>query len=105
MNLYSGKGVFDETAESVAVVLAAQVAIAVSRSPEFAAGRSVVAQRNSDDRADVNVVTGLLMVNEGCTVEQAQGLLRNAALGGEETILLIAQRIIEQHNRSSSSSP
>ena len=37
--------------------------------------RSVVeeAQRNSEDAADVNLATGLLMVSEACTAEQAEG--------------------------------
>ncbi|HVE46274.1 MAG TPA: GAF domain-containing protein [Acidimicrobiales bacterium] len=102
LNLYSGGGPFDESAESVASVLAAQVAIAVSRSPEFAAARGVVeqAQRDADDAAEVNVAAGLLMVNESCTAEQAEGLLRQAANRDERTILEIAQRIIHQHHTS-----
>jgi GAF domain-containing protein len=103
LNLYSRTGPFDESAVSVANVLAAQIAIAVSRSPEFVAARAVVdeAQRTADDDADVNVATGLLMVNEGCTAEQAAGLLREAATHDEQTVLEIAHRIIEQHHRSS----
>jgi hypothetical protein len=102
MNLYSRVGVFDETADAVASVLAAQVAIAVSRSPEFAAARSVVeeAQRNADDDADVNLAAGLLMVNEACTAEQAEGLLQHAAIQDEKTVVEIAQRIIRQHETS-----
>jgi len=74
----------------------------VSRSPEFAAARAVVeqAQRDVDDKATVNVATGLLMSNEACTVEQAQGLLSHAATQDEQTILQIAQRIIDQHDGS-----
>lgn len=99
LNLYSRTGPFDETAVSIASVLAAQVAIAVSRSPEFAAARDVVehAQRHADDAADVNIATGLLMVNESCTAEQAEGLLRQAAAHDERTMVEIAQRIIQQH--------
>ena len=100
LNLYSRSGPFDESAVSVGWVLAAQIAIAVSRSPEFAAARGVVeeAQRNTEDEADVNVATGLLMVNQSCTAEQAEGLLRQAAAQDERTILEIAQRIIQQHH-------
>ena len=100
LNLYSRSGPFDETAESIASVLAAQVAIAVSRSPEFAAARGVVeqAQRAADDDADVNVATGLLMVSQSCTAEQAEALLRQAAHSDERTIVEIAQRIIQQHH-------
>jgi hypothetical protein len=102
LNLYSRVGVFDETAEAVAAVLAAQVVIAVSRSPEFALARAVVeeAQRSADDQGAVNVATGLLMVNEACTAAQAEGLLHHAAIQDEKTILEIAQRIIRQHEAS-----
>jgi GAF domain-containing protein len=102
LNLYSRTGPFDETAASVGVVLATQVSIAVSRSPEFVAARSVVekAQRNVEDDADVNLASGLLMINEACTAEQADGLLRQAAIEDERTIVEIAQRIIRQHTSS-----
>ena len=102
LNLYSRSGPFDQSAESIASVLGAQVAIAVSRSPEFAAARGVVeqVQRDADDEADVNLAAGLLMVNESCTAEQAEGLLRQAANRDERTVLEIAQRIIQQHHTS-----
>ena len=102
MNLYSQRGPFDESAAAVAAVLAAQVAIAVSRSPEFAAARATVeeAQRNTDDQADVDLATGLLMGIQGCTAEQAIGLLDKAALDEEQTVLGIAHRIIDQHHNS-----
>jgi GAF domain-containing protein len=103
MNLYSRSGPFDETAATVAAVLASQVTIAVSRSPEFAAARDVVeqAQRDADDEADVNMATGMLMANQACTAEQAAGLMRQAATDDEQTIVQIAQRIIQQHRTSS----
>jgi len=99
LNLYSRTGPFDETAETVAAVLATQVAIAVSRSPEFVAARAVVeqAQRNTDDHSQIAIATGLLIGSQDCTREQAEGLLRQAATEDEQTILQIAQRIIEQH--------
>jgi GAF domain-containing protein len=99
LNIYSRTGPFDESAVTIAEVLAAQVAIAISRSPEFATARAVVeeAQRNADDDAEINVATGLLMVEQVCSTEQARGLLREAAIHDERTILEIAQRIIEQH--------
>jgi hypothetical protein len=103
MNLYSRSGPFDETAVTIAAVLASQVTIAVSRSPEYAAARSVVeqAQRDADDEADINLATGMLMVNQSCTAEQAAGLLQQAATEDERTILQIAHRIIQQHRNSS----
>jgi GAF domain-containing protein len=103
LNLYSRSRAFDESAETIARVLAAQIAIAISRSPEYAAARDVAdqAQQLADDRSAVNVATGLLMGNEGCTAEQAEGLLREAAAHEERSIVQIAQRIIEQHQSSS----
>jgi GAF domain-containing protein len=103
LNLYSRRGPFDETAVTVSAVLAAQLAIAVSRSPEFAAARGVVeeAQRGAEDDADVNLATGLLMVNEACTAEQAEGLLRQAASRDERDIVEVAQAIIRQHRSGS----
>jgi GAF domain-containing protein len=102
LNLYSRTGPFDESAASVAAVLAAQIAIAVSRSPEFVAARGVVeqGQRDAEDQANVNMATGLLMINEACTAEQAEGLLREAAEEGDQTILDIARRIIDQHRNA-----
>jgi len=99
LNLYSRTGPFDESAETVAAVLAAQVAIAISRSLEFAAARAVVeqAQRGADDQSQISLATGLLISSQDCTREQAEGLLRQASAEDEQTILQIAQRIIEQH--------
>jgi len=101
LNLYSWSSLFDESGLAVASILAAQVAMAISRSPEFVAARDVVehVQRNADSAAEVNVATGLLMVNEACTAEQAEGLLYAAAVQDERTIQQIARRIIEQHRR------
>jgi hypothetical protein len=102
MNLYSRTGPFDESAMGIGAVLAAQVAIAVSRSPEFAAARAVVeqGQRDLEDEAQIQRATGLLMVNEACTVEQADGLLRSAAAQDERSVVDIARRIIDQHHSS-----
>jgi AmiR/NasT family two-component response regulator len=40
------------------------------------------------------------MVDQASTTEQAQGLLREAAIHDEQTIVEIAHRIIEQHRTS-----
>lgn len=102
LNLYSRQRPFDETAVSIATVLAAQVAIAVSRSPEFAAARATVeqAQRDLEDRSQLDLAAGMLMATQGCTTEQAQGLMQQAADQEERTILQIAQRIMDQHRTS-----
>jgi len=100
LNLYSRGGVFGETAESIAAVLATQVTIAITRSPEFVAARDLVeqAQRDADDTADISVATGMLMENQACTSEQAAGLLRRAAADDQRSIVQIAQRIIAEHS-------
>jgi GAF domain-containing protein len=102
LNLYSWGAPFDESAVSVGQVLASQIAIAISRSPEFSAARAVVeqAQRDVEDRAEIARATGLLAVTEACTIEQAEGLLREAGNHEEQPIIAIAQRIIEQHRNS-----
>lgn len=102
LNLYSRSGPFDESAETVGAVLATQVAIAVSRSPEFAAARAVVeeAQRTTDDQSQIALATGMLIDSQDCTREQAEGLLRRAAEQDQRTILQIARRIIDQHRNS-----
>src|SRR5215218_9674600 len=68
--------------------------------PEFVAARKLVehAHRDLDDDAQVGIATGLLMVNEACTVEQAERLLQSAATPDEKTILEIAHRIVDQHH-------
>ncbi|MCU1346781.1 MAG: transcriptional regulator [Acidimicrobiia bacterium] len=102
LNLYSFGGTFDESAVSVAQVLGAQVGIAISRSPEFSAARAVVeqAQRDADDSAEIARATGLLAITEACTIEQAEGLLREASNHEEQPLIDIAQRIIDQHRNS-----
>jgi GAF domain-containing protein len=102
LNLYSRTRSFDETAVSIATVLGAQIAIAVSRSPEYAAARAVVeeAQRDADDHANISLATGLLMINEACTAEQAEGLIHHAAAQDEQTIIQIAHRIIDQQRNA-----
>jgi len=102
LNLYSRSGAFDQSAETIAAVLAAQVAIAVSRSAEFQAARAVVdeAQRDADKHSQIAFATGLLIGSQDCTTEQAEGLLQRAAAQDEQTVLRIAQRIIEQHENA-----
>ena len=100
LNLYSRSHAFDESAQAVASVLGAQVAIAVSRSPELVAARAVVeqAQRETDAQSQIAIATGLLISSQDCTSEQARGLLREASVHDEQTLLQIAQRIIDQHH-------
>jgi hypothetical protein len=50
------------------------------------AGVGGEAQRNGEDDAELNLAAGLLMGNEACTSEQADGLLRQATVDDEQTI-------------------
>lgn len=102
LRLYSRSGSFDESAASLAAALAAQVAVAISRSPAFVAARNVVehGQRDLEDRADVSMATGLLMAREACTAEQASGLLRSAASADATDTSEIARRILRRHYHS-----
>jgi len=103
LNLYSrNPGAFDDTSQTIGRVLAAEIAIAISRSPEYSAARNVTeqAQRDADDSADISVATGILMTTEECTAEQAAGLLQHAAPQDAQTLLQIAQRIIQQARHS-----
>jgi GAF domain-containing protein len=101
LNLYSRTHLFDESGETIAHLLAAQVAIAISRSPEMAIAQQVAdaAQQESNDAADVAMATGLLMVDEDCTREQAEGLLRSASRHDERTILEVARQLITEQRR------
>ncbi|WP_420451807.1 GAF and ANTAR domain-containing protein [Ilumatobacter sp.] len=100
LNLYSRSGPFDESAERVGRVLAAQVSIAVSRSPELAAARTVVeaAQGEVDDRSQIALAAGMLVSAQECTLEQALALLHQSAPEDEQTTLQVARRIIDQHD-------
>ena len=101
LNLYSRSRPFDESSVAVAAILAAQVAIAIVSSAEVDSARIAVdrAQRYADEMAEISTAQGLLIGSEACTAEQADGLLRNAAIRDAVQVGDIARRIIEEHRR------
>jgi GAF domain-containing protein len=101
LNLYSFGGPFDDEGTGAARVLATQVAIAISRSPELVLAQRVAdeAQEEAEDAAEVSLATGLLMANEACTRQQAEGLLHSAADRDERSVVQIARRIIAEQQR------
>jgi AmiR/NasT family two-component response regulator len=81
----------------IATVLAARSPWPVSRSPEFVPLEpSSKSPTQHEDQADIDLATRLLRINQACTSEQAAGLMREAAVHDEQTILQIVHCIIEQ---------
>lgn len=101
LDLYSWHpSAFDATSQDLGAVLASQVGVAVAKSRLLPAGRdvAVTAQKLSDEKADIAVAEGMLIVLEDCTIEQAAQLLRNAAWSEVQTLAVIARRIIAEVN-------
>ncbi|MCU1488609.1 MAG: putative sensor protein [Acidimicrobiaceae bacterium] len=99
LNLYStDPDAFDEGAEAMADVLAAQAATAIHRSLLYEATRRLTdrLQRHSDDYSDVMIAEGALSALHYCSLEQAHGLLRSAARANEESMAAAARRILDQ---------
>ena len=97
LNLYSWTpSSFDARSQDLGAVLATQVGVAVAKSVLLTSsqGLAVVAQRLSDQNADIAVAQGMLMVLEQCTVEQAAALIRNAASSEAQTLVAVARRVI-----------
>jgi GAF domain-containing protein len=96
LNLYStSPNGFDETSETNATVLAAQVGVAIAKSRVLASGDAAVtlAQRELDERTEINQAQGMLMALETCTARQADGLLRSAAATNHESLVAAARRV------------
>ncbi|MDP8976510.1 MAG: GAF domain-containing protein [Actinomycetota bacterium] len=74
---------FDETSETVALVLAAQAAIAIAASELYRTSEKFVAdlQREIEDRDDLAEATGILRVRQECSAEQAEGPSRPCCPG------------------------
>jgi hypothetical protein len=89
---------FDARSQDVGAVLATQVGVAVAESHLLTGSQdlAVVAQRLSDEYADIAVASGMLMVLEECTLEQAAALIRNAASSEAQTLVAIARRVIAE---------
>jgi len=99
LNLYSWTpSSFDASSQDLGAVMATQVGVAVAKSALLTRSRglAVVAQRRSDENADLAVAHGMLMVLERCSVEQAAALIRNAASSESETLVAAARRVMAE---------
>ena len=95
-NLYStSPHGFDETSETNGAVLAAQVGVAIAKSRVLASSDAAVtlAQRELDERTEINQAQGMLMALETCTAKQADALLRSAAATNHESLVAAARRV------------
>jgi GAF domain-containing protein len=98
LNVYSRGDGFDESSETVASILGAEIAMAIVRSPEYPAARVVAdeAQQASDEHTAVGLAEGVLMGTYDVGVDQARRLIENAAETDATTLVEIAHRIIRQ---------
>lgn len=77
--------------------MATQVGVAVAKSRLLVDSQvvAVTARRFADEKTDIAVAQGMLMVLERCTGEQAGALIRSAASSeAAETLVGIARRVI-----------
>ena len=99
LNLYSRQpDGFDEPAERVADVTAAEAgtAIITSRIYEQATQRRGELQATHDEEAQISQAQGALMALQRCSAEQAIGLLANAADVTGDDLIGVARRILDQ---------
>jgi GAF domain-containing protein len=97
LNLYSRRSNgFDDDAEAVALVMAAEVAHALVRSAVLATARTTrdQLQEQHDEHVLVSRAQGVLMALHDCSVAQADDLTRNAAGVNGERLITTAERIL-----------
>jgi GAF domain-containing protein len=94
LNLYSSTE-FGPRADTIAEVVASQVAIVIARSDiqEAASRLAQSIQGRADDRTQIRIAEGILMGLHEVSREQAQNLLNGAADGNSEELLDVAKRI------------
>lgn len=97
LNLYSRRpNGFDADAETVALVIAAEVAHALVRSAVLGTARTTRdrLQEQYDEHVLVSRAQGVLMALHDCSVAQADDLIRNAADRNGERLIATAERIL-----------
>ena len=102
LNLYSRQpDGFDEQAQRVADVTAAEAATAIVTSQiyEQARQRRDELQAIHDDEAQISQAQGALMAVQRCSAEQAIGLLANAAEATGDDLIGVARRILDEVQR------
>jgi GAF domain-containing protein len=113
LNLYSRRAnAFEDNAEAVALVIAAEVAHALVKSALLSTARTTrdQLQEQYDEHVLVSRAQGVLIALHDCSVSQADDLIRNAADRNGERLIATAERILstvrtEHASETSSSSP
>src|SRR3954447_22863276 len=97
LNLYSRRAnAFDDDAQNIALVLAAEVANAVAKSALLSTAQQTrdELQEQHDESSLVSIAKGVLMVMQDCSAAQADDLIRNAADSNGERLIITAERIL-----------
>ena len=102
LNFYSFEpNAFDDTAEDIARLASSQAAHAIVRSDVLTAARQRrdQLQAHYDQTALVARAQGVLIATHHCSAEQARNLIHNAAAATSDSLLTIAQRILDTARR------
>jgi AmiR/NasT family two-component response regulator len=97
LNLYSHqRDAFDEQAEEMANVFAAEAAVAIVASETFRQAHEIRAslQEAHDETAQLSRAQGVLMAVHGCSAAQARTLIESAADANGERLVDTAERIL-----------
>jgi GAF domain-containing protein len=97
LNMYSRQAdAFDEIAENVALIVAAEIGNAVVKSALMRTARTTreELQEEHDEAMLVSTAKGVLMAMQDCSAAQADVLLRQAATVNGEHIMTTAERIL-----------
>ena len=98
LNFYSrDTDAFDETADHIARLASSQAANAIARSDVLTATRQRRDQLRAhyEEAAVAARAQGVLMATQSCSAEQARNLLHHAAATTGDSLLTIAQRILD----------
>lgn len=92
---------FDQTSQTIGHVLAAQAAIAIAASELYGTTERLVAdlQQEADAQDEVALARGMMRVRQECSAEQAEALLRHAALANAETVVEVARHVRDEARR------
>jgi len=98
INLYSHqRDAFDEQAEEIASVFAAEAAVAIVASETFRRAHEIreSLQEAHDAAAQLSRAQGVLMAVHGCSAAQARSLIESAADANGERLAETAERILD----------
>jgi len=103
LNLYSTRERgFDETAITISQIFARQATIALRNAATDRASRRLSDQLNEAllSRDLIGQAKGILMQREGISDEEAFEMLRTASQNANVKLRVVAQRIVDEHQRS-----